>query len=126
MAQGISSHLLQKSACVRAFDSVPTMPNGSRLVKRYPRTIEKPHQKRRLVQTSEGCLKIRRRFAAVYERDIKGNHTRNPTAVKEGNISAHEGDAVAGKALGLGVLIKFFSVNVRPSLSSIHPFLMDK
>ena len=53
----------------------------------------------------------------------KGNHTRNSTAIEEGNVSAHEGDAVAGKALGLGVLIKFFLMSGHHSLSSIHPFL---
>ena len=78
----------------------------------------------RLVQTSEGYLKMRRRFVAVYGGDIKGNNTRNSTAIKEGNITAHEGDAVAEKALGLGVSIKFFSVSGHPPLSS-HPSFTD-
>ena len=55
------------------------------------------------MQTSEDYMKIRRGFLAVYERDFKSNHTQNSTATTEGNVSAHEGDVVAGKSLGLGV-----------------------
>ena len=52
-----------------------------------------------LVQSSEGYLKIREKFLAVFERDIKGVDTRNSTAIREGNIRAYEGDAVADAAL---------------------------
>ena len=54
---------------------------------------------RSLVKTSEGYLAIRRRFLAVYKRDIKMERPMSSKAIKEGNISAHEGDALGDAAL---------------------------
>ena len=50
---------------------------------------------RRLVQSSEGYLSIRRRFFDIYKRDIKAmRELKGSKAIREGNLIAHEGDAV--------------------------------
>ncbi len=54
----------------------------------------------RLSQSSEGYLAIRRRFLDVYKRDIKGmEEVKGNKAIREGNIIAHEGDALGDAAL---------------------------
>ena len=52
-----------------------------------------------LVQSSEGYLSIRRRFLEVYKRDVKMEKPENSKANQEGNIVAHEGDALGDAAL---------------------------
>jgi hypothetical protein len=48
-----------------------------------------------LVQSSEGYLSIRRRFLEVYKRDIKAmEELKGSKAIREGNLRAHEGDAL--------------------------------
>ena len=55
---------------------------------------------RRLVQSSEGYLSIRRRFLDVYKRDIKAmEELKGSKAIREGNIIAHEGDALGDAVL---------------------------
>ena len=49
-----------------------------------------------LTASSEGYLAIRRRFLDVYKRDIKSmEELRNPRAIRNGNVVAHEGDALS-------------------------------
>ena len=55
---------------------------------------------RHLVQSSEGYLSIRRRFIDVYKRDIKAMEgLKGSKAIREGNIIAHEGDALGDAVL---------------------------
>lgn len=46
------------------------------------------------MQSSDNYLGIRRRFLEVYQRDVKGEGARDPEAIRQGNIIAHEGDAL--------------------------------
>ncbi len=55
---------------------------------------------KRLEQNCEGYLAIRRRFLDVYKRDVKGLETHTGTrAIKEGNVAAHQGDAIGDATL---------------------------
>ena len=55
---------------------------------------------RQLGQTSEGYLSIRRRFIDVYKRDVKGmEEFKGSKAIYEGNIKAHNGDALVDAVL---------------------------
>ena len=55
---------------------------------------------RYLVQSSEGYLTIRRRFLDLYKRDIKGiEELKGLKAIREGNLIAHEGDALGDAVL---------------------------
>ena len=55
---------------------------------------------RLLVQSSEGYLSIRRRFLDVYTRDIKAmDELKGSKAIREGNLIAHEGDALEDAVL---------------------------
>ena len=50
---------------------------------------------KRLSQASEGYIAIRRRFIEVFKRDVNGSKDfKNSTAIQNGNIVAHEGDAL--------------------------------
>ena len=53
-----------------------------------------------LTQSSEGYLCIRRRFLDVYRRDVKQiKQYSGSRAIREGNVIAHEGDAVGDAIL---------------------------
>lgn len=55
---------------------------------------------RLLAQSSENYLSIRRRFIDVYKRDIKGMEgIKGSRAIREGNLMAHEGDALGDAEL---------------------------
>lgn len=55
---------------------------------------------KRLEQNCEGYLAIRRRFLDVYKRDVIGLETHTGTrAIKEGNVAAHQGDAIGDATL---------------------------
>ncbi|MCJ1223396.1 hypothetical protein MMC12_000036 [Toensbergia leucococca] len=55
---------------------------------------------RHLVQSSEGYLSIRRRFLDVYKRDMEAmEELKDSRAIREGNIIAHEGDALGDAVL---------------------------
>ena len=81
--------------------------NTSQIDKHQKQTDE--HQKhisslesrvRRLVQSSEGYLTIRRRFLDVYKRDIKAmEELKGSKAIRDGNLRAHEGDALGDAVL---------------------------
>ncbi len=53
-----------------------------------------------LSQSSEGYLSIRRRFLDVYKRDVKEMRgLQGSNAIREGNLAAHEGDAIGDAML---------------------------
>ena len=55
---------------------------------------------RRLTRSSEGYLSIRRRFFDVYKRDIMAvEELKGSKAIQEGNMLAHEGDALGDAVL---------------------------
>ena len=76
-----------------------------------PRLIAQiEHQERRvatlegqvglLTRNSESYLCIRQRFLDVYKRDIRGIHAlQGSKAIREGNVKAHEGDALTDASL---------------------------
>ena len=54
----------------------------------------------RLIESSEGYLSIRRRFLAIYRRDVKGEEVlQGSETIPEGNMRAHEGDALGDAIL---------------------------
>jgi hypothetical protein len=58
------------------------------------------HRVKTLTQTSEGYRKIRHRFLQVYRRDILMEIDRQGLEIiGEGNVAAHDGDAVADASL---------------------------
>ena len=54
----------------------------------------------RLTESSESYLSIRRRFLAIYKRDVKGEEVlQGSEAIREGNVRVYEGDALGDAIL---------------------------